>query len=157
MSDKSRLEFAAKTSFCYPMYVFNQSEDYYKFCTEMKKETKKVIPIFCFLAYDSLGLAVKVYRDCYRSDDLSINRMKKTLERISRFNHGLTGFTSLDKNGDRAFNDYDFMQMKKSGNEYSFAPVMRYFSMTNHCAQLDYKKDMPKLKLDASERAHVIY
>jgi branched-chain amino acid transport system substrate-binding protein len=156
-SDKSRIEFAEKTSFSYPMYVYNESEAYEHFCKEMQKEANKKIPVYCFLAYDSLGLAVKVYRECYRSDDLSINKMKKTLETIARFHHGLTGFTSLDKAGDRAFNDYDFYQLKKCCNEYVWVPVLRYFSMTNCCAPLDYKKDIPKEKLDKAEKARVHY
>jgi len=84
--------------------------------------------VYALTAYDAVWVGFKTYLITGSHPDIATFKLAFTDEASNYF--GVSGNTTLDVNGDRAFGNYDFWAVKQSLPGYSWQIVARYNSAT---------------------------
>jgi branched-chain amino acid transport system substrate-binding protein len=90
--------------------------------------------VYALTAYDAVWVAMKTFAILGPGPDIDSFRQEFTRESASYF--GVTGNTTLDENGDRAYGNYDFWGMRGLDPPYSWQLVARYNSATGTLTRL---------------------
>jgi len=140
--DKALADFLVRSRLLYPEIIFNETDEFLELRTELKKFVSLIeYSAYPFAAYDALGLAVDVTKNCIASGRTEFRCLKEDLGSRARFSHGITGFAELNEKGDRVAGDVDFMQLMATGSSFEWVPVSRYFASGDTCFSLEKTPD----------------
>lgn len=84
--------------------------------------------VYALTAYDALWVAATTFLTVEPGDD--IERVKQIFTSVADSYFGVTGNTTLDRNGDRAFGNYDFWAVNYFTNDFIWQRVAVYNSAT---------------------------
>jgi branched-chain amino acid transport system substrate-binding protein len=108
LNNTEAASFANNVGLACPSYSLDEAAgDKWKPLLSLLKDTMGRKPeIFAFTTYDALWLAAKTYIST--GENPSFSTLKKSFEEQAESYFGVTGWTSLDENGDRDVATYDF-------------------------------------------------
>lgn len=144
--NKAFADFLLKSKLTFPVTAINETDNYRQLCAELKKASAdECISAYPFAAYDAIELASDVSRHALASGRTDFGHMKEDFCGRSRFSHGLSGFNTLNENGDKTADDVNFIRLKEVDGKYAWVPVSRYFCNGGTCIPLDdAKPEAPK-------------
>jgi len=90
--------------------------------------------VYALTAYDALWVGMKTFMVTGLRADMVKFKLAFVEESANYF--GVTGNTTLDANGDRAFGNYDFWAVRQSPTGYLWQVVARYNSATGKLTRL---------------------
>ena len=90
--------------------------------------------VYALTAYDAVWVGVRTYIYTGFRRDIAMFKSAFTSEAANYF--GVTGNTTLDVNGDRAYGNYDFWAMKQIQSSRQWQIVARYNSATGTLTRL---------------------
>ena len=90
--------------------------------------------VYALTAYDAVWVGVRTYIYTGLHRDIAMFKSAFTSEAANYF--GVTGNTTLDANGDRAFGNYDFWAVKQIQSSRQWQIVARYNSATGTLTRL---------------------
>ena len=94
----------------------------------------RIPEVYALTAYDAVWVGLKTYLNTGPDPDIETLKFAFTDEANNYF--GVTGSTSLDANGDRAFGNYDFWAVGEDQKVFSWHTVARYNSATGILTRL---------------------
>jgi branched-chain amino acid transport system substrate-binding protein len=115
-----------------PCPIFGLDESAKDKWEPLKERIQSVIgrdpDVYALTAYDAVWVGVKTYLVTGTSPVIATFKLAFTDEAAGYF--GVTGNTTLDVNGDRAYGNYDFWAVKHNSSGYIWEIIARYNSAT---------------------------
>ena len=121
--------FASKTGFANPIFgVENASNARFKRVEALiEKEIERIPRSYASTAYDALWVAALAENQTNQTNN--IEQLKNAFTRIANSYSGITGNTSLDRNGDRKYGDYEYwtvIEDKNNSGSYKWTTIGKF-------------------------------
>ena len=130
ISDTAAAGFAASHGLPCPIFGLDEAarSKWEPLIARIKSSLGRDPEVYALTAYDAIWVGIRTYLTTGSHPDLATFKLAFTDEASNYF--GVSGNTTLDVNGDRAFGNYDFWGVKPLLPAYAWELVARYNSAT---------------------------